>query len=248
MTEKEFHALLLEMVKRGNHPQKTKIIELLSRSSLSCDKTEIFTRRKWNHFQEYIYLTFEPSDLTEALQFKDYISKLISQIYPVNDDYEYELFGVEFKPGRVSESEFTSQEIHFDDIQNQILEEIRKAKYTIWVAMAWFTNKILFDALVERKKRGVNVQIVIDDNDRNSDAPFRLEDEFETYRISIQSYYKNIMHDKFCIIDLATVVHGTFNWTNAANYNRETISIDKNSVTARTFADEFIKLKTRVYG
>ena len=111
-----------------------------------------------------------------------------------------------------------------------------------------YTNKILFDALVERKKRGVNVQIVIDDNDRNSDAPFRLEDEFETYRISIQSYYKNIMHDKFCIIDLATVVHGTFNWTNAANYNRETISIDKNSVTARTFADEFIKLKTRVYG
>ncbi len=47
------------------------------------------------------------------------------------------------------------------------------------------------------------------------------------YRINIQSYYKNIMHDKFCIIDLATVVHGTFNWTNAANYNRETISIDK---------------------
>ncbi len=248
MTEKEFLSLLLELVKRDKHPQKTRILELLGRSSLSCDKTEFYTRRKWNYYKEYIYLTFEPSDLTEALQYKDYITKLLEQIYPVNDEYKYELFGVEFKPGRVSESELTSQEIHFDDIQNQILEEIRKAKYTIWVAMAWFTNKTLYEALVERKKCGVNVQIVIDDNDKNTDVPFRLEDEFETYRISILSYYKNIMHDKFCIIDLATVIHGTFNWTNAANYNRETISIDKNTVTARTFADEFIKLKTRVYG
>lgn len=56
------------------------------------------------------------------------------------------------------------------------------------------------------------------------------------------------MHEKFCIIDLKTVIHGTFNWTNAANYNRETISIDKNSATSQVFADEFIKLKTRIYG
>ena len=248
MTEKEFQSLLLEMVKRGNHPQKAKILDLLGRSSLSCDKTSFFTYRKWDHYKEYIYFTFEPGDLTEALQYKEYISKLVEQIYPVNDDYEYELFGVEFKPGRVFESELTSQEIHFDDIQNQIIDEIQKAKYMIWVAMAWFTNQVLYDALLENKNRGVNIQIVIDDNDKNSSAPFRLENEFETYRINIHSYYKNIMHDKFCIIDLATVIHGTFNWTNAANYNRETISIDKNSATARTFADEFIRLKTRVYG
>lgn len=248
MTEKEFHSLLLEMVKRDSHPQKSSILDLLGRSSLSCDKTEKYTGRKWNHFREYIYLTFEPRDLTKAFQYKDYIAKLVEKIYPVNKEYKYELFGVEFKPGRVSESELTRQEIHFDDIQNQILEEIRKAKYIIWVAMAWFTNKTLYEALVERKNHGVNIQIVIDDNDKNSGAPFWLEDEFETYRINILSYYKNIMHDKFCIIDLSTVIHGTFNWTNAANYNRETISIDKNSVTARLFADEFIKLKTRVYG
>ena len=248
MTEKEFHSLLLEMVKRGSHPQKSKIIELLERSTLSCNKTSEFTRRKWNHYKEYVYFSFEPGDLPEALQYKDYISKLVDQIYPVNDDYEYELFGVEFKPGRVSSSELASQEIFFDDIQDQILEEIRNAKYTIWVAMAWFTNPILYAALVESKKRGVNVQVVVDDNDKNANAPFRLEDEFETYRINIQSYYRNFMHDKFCVVDLATVIHGTFNWTNAANYNRETISVDKNSATAKVFADEFIKLKTRVYG
>ena len=192
MTEKELKSLLLEMVRRENHSQKMKIIDLLERSSLSCDKTDFFTRGKWNHYQEYIYFTFEPCDLHEALQYKDYISKLVEQIYPVSDNYEYELFGVEFKPGRVSEPELTSQEIHFDDIQNQIVEEIQKATYIIWVAMAWFTNQTFYDALLERKKRGVNVQIVIDDNDRNKSAPFRLENEFETYRINIKSYYKKI--------------------------------------------------------
>ena len=248
MSEKEFHSLLLELVKMGNHPQKSRIAELLERSSMSFEKTDKYTGSKWDHYKEYIYLTFEPADLMEILQYKEYITKLIREIYPVNDDYLYELFGVEFKPGRVLDSEYTSQEIHFDDIQNQIIEEIRKAKYTIWVAMAWFTNRVLYGELVKKKRKGVNVQIVIDDNEKNDDAPFTLEDEFETYRIHIQSYYKNIMHDKFCIIDLATVIHGTFNWTNAANYNRETISIDKNSATAKVFADEFIKLKTREYG
>ena len=51
------------------------------------------------------------------------------------------------------------------------------------------------------------------------------------------------MHDKFCIIDFQTVIHGTFNWTKAANYNKETISTDNNRTTAEAFADEFIKLK-----
>ena len=114
--------------------------------------------------------------------------------------------------------------------------------------MAWFTNKELYDELVKKKMQGVNVQVIIDDNEKNKNTSFRLESEFETYRISIESYYKNIMHDKFCIIDLQTVIHGTFNWTNAASYNRETISVDKNTATAKTFADEFIKLKTRRYG
>ena len=70
-----------------------------------------------------------------------------------------------------------------------------------------------------------------------------MEDNFETYRIEIRSLYKNIMHDKFCIIDLKTVLHGTFNWTMAANYNKETMAIDRNRETAETFADEFLKIK-----
>ena len=51
------------------------------------------------------------------------------------------------------------------------------------------------------------------------------------------------MHHKFCIIDLKTTIHGTYNWTKAAQYNKESISIDRNRETAEKFADEFMRLK-----
>ena len=84
---------------------------------------------------------------------------------------------------------------------------------------------------------------MLDDNTKNRNADFKLDDEFCTHWVTIESLYKNIMLDKFCIIDLYTVFHGTFNWTKATNYNKETISIDRNRTTAESFADEFMRLK-----
>lgn len=248
MSEKEFYDLLLEMIRRDSHFNKGKLLDLLKQSSLSCEKTYEFTRRKWNHYKEYIYITTTPANLLPLMEYKDYLTKVIEQIYPVNDDYEWELFGVEIKPGKVEANEAVSQEIHFEDIEDQILDELRDAKYLIWVAMAWFTNPKLFSALQDKKKQGLNIQLVLDDNSKNRNSSLAYEQYFETHWVRIESLYPNIMHDKFCIIDLHKVVHGSFNWTNAANYNKETISVDDNTATARAFADEFIKLKTGVYG
>lgn len=84
---------------------------------------------------------------------------------------------------------------------------------------------------------------MLDDNVKNRNADFNLEDDFCTYWVSIESLYKNIMHDKFCIIDLYTVVHGSFDWTKVTNYNKETIFIDRNRNIAESFEDEVMKLK-----
>jgi phosphatidylserine/phosphatidylglycerophosphate/cardiolipin synthase-like enzyme len=153
------------------------------------------------------------------------------------------LSDVFFKPGTLSDYEEVSQEVLFENIQKQIIEEIRNAKYMIWIAMAWFTDPVLYKEIIKKKKEGLLIEIVLDDNEKNRNADFDLSEDFSTYWVSIESLYKNIMHDKFCIIDLYTVVHGTFNWTKAANYNKETISIDRNRTTAEKFADEFIRLK-----
>lgn len=90
------------------------------------------------------------------------------------------------------------------------------------------------------------MQIIIDDNENNRKPKFLLEKYFETYRIRVESLYKNFMHDKFCVIDFKTVVHGTFNWTEAGNYNKETVAVIPNDyVTAKKFTDEFMQLKLK---
>ncbi|MDL2249639.1 phospholipase D-like domain-containing protein [Lachnospiraceae bacterium OttesenSCG-928-J05] len=241
MQERDFKKLLIETVKIGDHQDKDRIIELLRLITVHFEKTGTFTRHLWNHCEEYIYLCIFPDKLIELKRHTDYLSKICYEIYPPNDDYE--LWGVEIKPGALPNDEEISQDILFEDIQHQIIDEIKAAKYTIWIAMAWFTDPDLHKELLKKEQQGLNIQIVIDDNERNRKAPFDLEASFETHWISIESLYKNIMHDKFCIIDLQTVIHGTFNWTRAAQYNKETISVDKNRETAETFADEFIKLK-----
>ena len=111
--------------------------------------------------------------------------------------------------------------------------------------MAWFTNKKIFDELLKKRNDGLDVKIIIDNNMINKDKPsFVLEDYFEVYRVDVMSEkYKNIMHRKFCVIDLEVAMHGTFNWTTAANYNKEHWDVDHNRQTAKSFAEEFIKMR-----
>ncbi len=243
MTEKQYKDLLISTIRMGENEEKEKIIELLRLVTISFQQDFAFTYHLPDHRKEYIIISIIPEKIPELKKYEKYLDKVCDEIYPVNDYYEY--WGLVIKPGLLpTNTEDVSQEIHFEHIQAEIIEEIREAKYVIWIAMAWFTNPTIHAELLKKKKQGLDIVIIIDDNDRNrKDAPFVLEENFETYRVEIKSLYKNIMHNKFCIIDLKTVIHGTFNWTVAANYNKETISIDRNRETAEQFADEFLKLK-----
>ena len=137
-----------------------------------------------------------------------------------------------------------SQEAHFEEIQETILTHLNNAQYCVWVAVAWFTDKRLFEELKKLRIRGVNVQVIIINDENNSNAGLQFEQYFETYRINKFGKYKsNIMHHKFCIIDLKTVIHGSFNWSVNAQYNNEQITVTHGRLNAEKFADQFITLK-----
>jgi phosphatidylserine/phosphatidylglycerophosphate/cardiolipin synthase-like enzyme len=51
------------------------------------------------------------------------------------------------------------------------------------------------------------------------------------------------MHNKFCVIDLKTVIHGSYNWTKKAQYNHETLEIVNSYENAEKYAEQFLKLK-----
>ncbi|MEC3880268.1 phospholipase D-like domain-containing protein [Parapedobacter sp. 10938] len=133
-------------------------------------------------------------------------------------------------------------EVRFEDIEVQIVEQIRSVKFSTWIAVAWFSNKTLMREIYNKKLEGVSVRIVVLDDEINSKYGFEFEKYFETKRVPKSGKYKNIMHHKFCIIDLKTVIHGSYNWTTKANWNRETVSVENSRELAEKYASEFIQL------
>ena len=92
MTEIEYRKLLIDSVRAGDYSEKDGLLELLNICSLRFEKTNIFTRNLWNHFQEYIHICIVPEKMIELKKHADYLEKMIYEIYPPNDDYE--LWGV----------------------------------------------------------------------------------------------------------------------------------------------------------
>uniref|UniRef100_B8HQD9 phospholipase D n=1 Tax=Cyanothece sp. (strain PCC 7425 / ATCC 29141) TaxID=395961 RepID=B8HQD9_CYAP4 len=145
--------------------------------------------------------------------------------------------------GSIDEDDKAAGKVYFDKIRDQILSELKKAEFTIWIAVAWFTDPILFNCLVNQKSQGLNIQIIINDDGINNSSGLDYN-QFETYKLPPSgSRSINKMHHKFCVIDFKTVIHGSYNWTKTATYNGETIEISSGYSKAREFLQEFMKLK-----
>lgn len=161
------------MVSMGDYACKDELLSLLKIINVKYEKTAGFAYSGvWNQRKEYVYIEIIPDRLVQLKSHAEYIKSICYEIYPVNDDYT--LADIFFKPGTLSDYEEVSQEVLFDNIHRQIVDEIRGAKYVIWIAMAWFTDPQLFEELLKKKKQGVTIEIVIDDNDKNRNAGFSI--------------------------------------------------------------------------
>lgn len=134
----------------------------------------------------------------------------------------------------------------FENIKDFISEEITKAKYIVWIAVAWFTDKDLAYLLYKKAKQGLNIQIILNDDKINSILKEKLKNHFEVFLAPSNSKFSTLMHNKFCVVDLEKVIHGSYNWTNKAQYNNETISIIDSRLEAKKFANQFLKIKTEI--
>ncbi|MDR2962201.1 MAG: phospholipase D-like domain-containing protein [Bacteroidales bacterium] len=134
-------------------------------------------------------------------------------------------------------------EAHFQDIQNQILEQLDKARVSIKVVVAWFTNEVLFQKLLEKCKQGLDVEVAIYDDGVNRQHGVNF-DLLQTKKIK-RGRGGGLMHDKFCVIDNQIVITGSYNWTNNAEFrNDENITIEKDPDQATKYSEEFRELTT----
>jgi phosphatidylserine/phosphatidylglycerophosphate/cardiolipin synthase-like enzyme len=111
--------------------------------------------------------------------------------------------------------------------QEAILNELKAARREILVQAYSFTAEPLALAMVEAKKQGVIVEIVLDKSnelERYSDLRILMENNMD---VKIDHDHA-IAHNKIIIIDKATLITGSFNFTNQAEHeNAENLLIIK---------------------
>lgn len=133
------------------------------------------------------------------------------------------------------------------DIKQRILTEINNANQSIYLAMAWFTDRDIANAIIEAKKRITNIDIILSSNAQNETVKLM----FKGAGISVHAFEtgdtRGIMHHKFCLIDSKISINGSYNYSyNASNNNVENIHVsDDPSIYSQLFS-EFDRLKYNI--
>ena len=122
-----------------------------------------------------------------------------------------------------------------------IINEISNAKTEILVQAYSFTSTPIAKALVDAHKRGVKVEAILDKSQRKetyTEATFLANMKVPTY---IDDKHA-IAHNKIMIIDKATVITGSFNFSKAAEEkNAENLLIIKSKELANVYIDNWMK-------
>ncbi|GAB3640174.1 phospholipase D-like domain-containing protein [Spirosoma arcticum] len=138
---------------------------------------------------------------------------------------------------------------HFDHIHENIIAELQKAQQSVYIAVAWFTDREIFQKLCNLASRGVLVNLLISSgktNFRDNGLDFDELKRFGGNVDIVGGEKKNFMHNKFCVIDGQTVITGSFNWSYKARQNHENTTIPTEAGRlAGQFTTEFRQLRDR---
>lgn len=138
----------------------------------------------------------------------------------------------------------------FENIAERIKYEISKAQKSIFIAVAWFTNRDVFNELLLKARNGCSVYLLISDDHINQNSSV----DFDQLAIGQSRVYwvgngdTELMHNKFCVIDYSTVITGSYNWSYKAESNFENIIITTNdTILAEQFITEFNHIRKQYF-
>lgn len=244
MLEEVFLKTMIETIKYTDEYSdiKDNLLAILRYSLIDYDKTVTYGNKSY-YYREYIDLRVPIPMIKKAMQYKQQLQKIAGQVYRETDEYEFWGLNIKPKPIELDKDFYKEHDVTFTEIKKEIIQGIRNAKYTIWIAVAWFTDEDLFEELMLKKDAGLNIRVITSDEISNQKLISKLEQNFDVKKVPLKgNYLSNRIHDKFCIIDFEYVMHGSFNWSKNANYNDETLATALDRDFAKKFADEFIKL------
>ncbi len=134
----------------------------------------------------------------------------------------------------------------FTNIAERIQQELAQAEQSIYIAVAWFTNKTLFDTLLAKAQQGVEVQLLSSNDfiNKTHGVDFSQLNIGKSVAYLIGDGDKDLMHNKFCVIDDYTVITGSYNWSKKAEKNHENIVITTGDrLLVEQFIGQFKKIR-----
>ncbi len=206
----------------------------LNNSNLNTSKTNYVKDRLYKisdiNLKELIeQLIVESTNINDAIaQLNDVLAHDSVRLSFSNDAIVWE--GIKIDPK-------IENEAVFKDNEKKVIDNINSAKVSILVAMAWFTNKKIKEALDRKRQEGLRIELVIYKDGVNSVHGVDLTN-FDS--IEIRGTRGGFMHNKFCVIDNQKVLTGSYNWTtNAESRNDENVLVTTDNATATKYSVEF---------
>lgn len=121
-----------------------------------------------------------------------------------------------------------------------ILEAISSARETVRVQAYSFTARPIADALVDARRRGVDVAVIVDKS--QTSERYSVMDVLTEAGIPLYvDYCCAIAHNKVIVIDGRTVVTGSYNFTQSAeSRNAENLLVIDDNKMAKAYLDNWI--------
>ncbi|KAF7722400.1 hypothetical protein EC973_003176 [Apophysomyces ossiformis] len=136
---------------------------------------------------------------------------------------------------------FPSEESFKANIEyDAFLAVLKSARSTIDICVYSLTDDDVADVLIAAKQRNVKIRIITDNQQsaiKGADAKRLQEDYGIPYKTDNTSGY---MHNKFAVVDNATLINGSFNWSKGARFkNRENITVTNLPELIKEFNRQF---------
>jgi len=152
--------------------------------------------------------------------YQDYISELERKL-------RIEILGVYFSPR--------------GGCENAIIEWISRANRSIHILIYSFTLDSISDAIIDAYERGVDVKIVLEQEQITQYSEYwKLKETGVPVRNDTNPYS---MHNKVMIVDKEIVITGSYNWSSSAeNRNNENMIVIRSREIAEMYEREFERI------
>jgi len=140
-----------------------------------------------------------------------------------------------------------------DHLDKRLIDEIYKETKSVCVCIYTFTHRGVAEALIEAKKRGVDVEIIVDRFSVKIKAQLQKLAAagisihvWDPDRFKRKASHRPLMHNKFCVFGSDKVWTGSFNFTDeASKIHQENALVIQDIALASAYKGQFHTIKLR---